>query len=102
MTVRHNVFYDTSQEFIAFWHDRIGDYKINDNVYWAAKTYHEAGDKYFHYNIKNEAPGKTYEEYRAETGHDADSRWVEPIFRDYSRDDLRILNKSEIFDWRTK
>ena len=102
VTVRHNVFYDTSQEFIAFWHDRIGDYKINDNVYWVAKAYHEAGDKYFHYNIKNGAPGKTFDEYRAETGHDADSRWVEPIFRDYSRDDLQILNKSEIFDWRTK
>lgn len=102
VTVRHNVFYDTSQEFISFWHDRIGEYKINDNVYWVAKGYHEAGDKYFHYNLKNGAPGKTFDEYRAETGHDSDSRWVEPIFRDYEKDDLRILNKSEIYDWRTK
>ena len=38
----------------------------------------------------------TYDEYRAETGQDARSRWLEPKFRDADKDDFELLNRAEL------
>ena len=38
----------------------------------------------------------TWDEYRAATGQDAHSRWLEPKFRDYDKDDFELLNRDEL------
>jgi len=97
VTIRENVFCDSSEYFIKFWHDRVGEYHIDDNVYWVWKDReHFQGDKYFGFDASHGKPLMTWDEYRAATGQDAHSRWLEPKFRDYDKDDFALLNRDEL------
>ena len=97
VTIRENVFCDSSEYFIKFWHDRVGEYHIDDNVYWVWKDReHFQGDKYFGFDASQGKPLLTWDEYRRETGQDAHSRWLEPKFRDYDKDDFELLNRDEL------
>ena len=97
VTIRENVFCDSSEYFIKLWHDRVGEYHIDDNVYWVWKDReHFQGDKYFGFDAFHGKPLMTWDEYRAATGHDAHSRWLEPKFRDYEKDDFELLNRAEL------
>lgn len=97
ITIRNNIFYDTAQFFIKCWHNRISEYKINDNVYWICDDKsHFSGDKYFCYDASRGKAPMTFEDFRAATGHDEDSRWIEPKFLDYSSDDFTLTNSDEV------
>ncbi len=107
ITIRKNVFCESAQFFIKCWHDRIGEYKIDDNVYWIdASKKHESDDKYFCYDAGHGKAPMTFDEFRAATGHDQRSRWIEPKFKDYAADDFTLLNSAELdagprdVDWR--
>lgn len=98
ITIRKNVFCNTIQWFVWFYHSRIGDYRFDDNVYWAADESvapREEGDRFFWFDA--DAPKRlTFDEFRATTGQDANSRWIEPKFRDAARDDFELLNGDEL------
>lgn len=99
-TVRNNVFCGTAQWFLWFRHSRIADYKIDGNVYWAADESvepRENGDKFFWFDAKN-PQSLTLDEFRAQTGQDENSRWLEPKFRDAAKNDFEILNRDELGD----
>ncbi|MDD3588803.1 MAG: right-handed parallel beta-helix repeat-containing protein [Thermoguttaceae bacterium] len=97
ITIRKNVFYDTQQFFIKCWHNRIADYHIDDNVYWVDETKpHESGDKYFCYDAANGKEPMTFDEFRAATGHDKNSRWIKPEFKDYGNDVFTLKNQEEL------
>ena len=96
--IRKNVFCGTVQHFVWFYHDRIGEYRIDDNVYWTPSETllpREEGDKFFWYDAKN-PQSLTFDEYRKATGHDAKSRWVEPKFRNRDANDFELLNRDEL------
>ena len=96
--IRKNVFCGTVQHFIWFYHDRIGEHRIDDNVYWTPDENvlpREEGEKFFWYDAKN-PQSLTFDEYREATGHDAASRWVEPKFRNRDANDFELLNRDEL------
>lgn len=96
--IRKNVFCGTVQHFVWFHHDRIGEYRIDDNVYWApseSELPREEGEKFFWFDAKN-PQSLTFEEYREATGQDKTSRWVEPKFRDRDANDFELLNRDEL------
>lgn len=97
VTIRENVFYDSAEFFIKVWHDRIGEYHIDNNVYWTcADRNYEQGDRFFAFNASKKLEQYSYDEYRKATGHDEHSRWLEPKFRDYGKDDFTLLNRAEL------
>ncbi len=97
VTIRNNVFCDTAQYFIKCWHDRIAEYKIDDNVYWTRREPQLRNERrFFAFNAMRDKRELTYDEYRAETGQDARSRWLEPKFRDADKDDFELLNRAEL------
>ena len=97
VTIRDNVFCDSSEYFIKFWHDRVREYHIDNNVYWVwPDKEHYQGDKYFGFDASHKKPLLTWDEYRQTTGQDAHSRWLEPKFRDYEKDDFELLNRDEL------
>lgn len=96
--VRKNVFCGSVQHFIWFYHSRIGEYRIDDNVYWTPDESilpREAGDKLFWFDAKN-PQNLTFDEYRKATGSDAGSRWIEPKFRNRDANDFELLNREEL------
>ena len=96
--IRKNVFCGTVQHFVWFYHNRIGEYRIDDNVYWTPDESvlpREEGEKFFWYDAKN-PQSLTFDEYRKATGHDAKSRWVEPKFRNRDANDFELLNRDEL------
>ncbi len=97
VTIRKNIFCDSAQFFIKVWHNRIMDYKVDDNVYWSyPERLHESDNKYFCYNAASGKSPVTFEDFKKETGHDEHSRWMEPLFKDYERDNFTLLNPSEL------
>ncbi|MBP3529993.1 MAG: right-handed parallel beta-helix repeat-containing protein [Thermoguttaceae bacterium] len=96
--IRKNVFCGTVQHFVWFYHNRIGEHRIDDNVYWTPDESvlpREEGEKFFWYDAKN-PQSLTFDEYRKATGHDAKSRWVEPKFRNRDANDFELLNRDEL------
>ncbi|MBR4833956.1 MAG: right-handed parallel beta-helix repeat-containing protein [Thermoguttaceae bacterium] len=96
--IRKNVFCGTVQHFVWFYHKRIGEHRIDDNVYWTPDEDvlpREEGDKFFWYDAKN-PQSLTFDEYRKATGHDKTSRWVEPKFRNRDANDFELLNRDEL------
>ena len=96
--IRKNVFCGTVQHFVWFHHARIGEHRIDDNVYWTPDESvlpREKGEKFFWYDAEN-PQSLTFDEYREATGHDAKSRWVEPKFRDRDANDFELLNRDEL------
>lgn len=97
ITIRNNVFCESAQFFVKCWHNRIGEYKIDDNVYWVYENRpHENGDRYFGFDASHGKKETTFEDFRKETGHDQHSRWVEPKFKDYEHDDFTLMNALEL------
>lgn len=107
ITIRKNVFYETAQYFNWALTDRVKEYKIDDNVYWAEPSKsHEFGERYFCYDAGKAKETMTFEAFRAETGLELNSRWVEPKFQNYEFDDFTLLNADELeagprgVDWK--
>lgn len=96
--IRKNVFCGTVQHFVWFYHDRIGEHRIDDNVYWAPSESvlpREEGEKFFWFDAKN-PQSLTFDEYREATGCDKTSRWGEPKFRNRDANDFELLNRDEL------
>ena len=96
--IRKNVFCGTVQHFIWFYHNRIGEHRIDDNVYWTpdvSELPREEGEKFFWFDAKN-PQSLTFEEYREATGQDKTSRWLEPKFRNRDANDFELINRDEL------
>ncbi len=96
--IRKNVFCGTVQHFLWFHHARIGEHRIDDNVYWTPSESvlpREEGEKFFWFDAKN-PQSLTFDEYRKATGLDKTSRWIEPKFRDRAANDFELLNRDEL------
>ncbi|MBQ9873464.1 MAG: right-handed parallel beta-helix repeat-containing protein [Thermoguttaceae bacterium] len=97
ITIRKNVFYDTAQFFVKCWHNRMDGYKIDNNVYAIdERKPRESGENYFCFNASAKKEPMNFEQFRAETGSDKNSRWIAPAFKDYENDDFTLLNRDEL------
>ncbi|MDO5308252.1 MAG: right-handed parallel beta-helix repeat-containing protein [Planctomycetia bacterium] len=100
ITIRENVFYDTAQFFFKSWHNRIGEYHVDQNVYWIEPENenrpYENGDKRFVYNASQGAIELDWQRWRETTGHDMHSHIAKPQFRDYQHDDFYLLNRADL------
>ncbi len=97
ITICNNVFCDTAQYFIKCWHNRIGEYKVDHNVYWTRRDPASSSSRtFFAFNAMRDKRELTYDEYRSTTGHDAHSRWLEPKFKDVDKDEFELLNREEL------
>ncbi len=100
ITIRQNVFCDTAQFFVKCWHNRVDEYLIDDNVYWVYPETPErplySGDKFFCFGASQGKAPLSFDEFRATTKHDKHSRWLEPKFRDFDKDDFTLLNRAEL------
>lgn len=94
--IRNNVFANTNQNLIWYYNGRIGEFDIDNNVWWddSMNTHSEKEQKLFAWDVnKNQV---SFKEYQKRTGNDKNSKTVKPIFADPDHFDYRIVNKDEI------
>ena len=95
-TIRNNVFSNTIQNLIWYYNPRIGELKVDNNVWWDESMGTGSAKEKELFSWDSNKNKVSYEEYRRLTGNDSHSKIVKPVFADPDHYDYRILNKEEI------